>query len=113
MKWVRKTFSIMKKLTLLITAVIFSISMSAQDPHWNTDGNASTSPINDFVGTTDNADLRFRTFDTFRMTLTSPAGWLGLNTTTPQMRFHVQNGGILSTGTTGTNPDLGAGTRLM
>jgi hypothetical protein len=29
------------------------------------------------------------------------------------MRFHVLNGGILSTGTTGTNPDLGAGTRMM
>jgi len=29
------------------------------------------------------------------------------------MMFHVHNGGILSTGTTGANPDLGAGTRLM
>jgi hypothetical protein len=29
------------------------------------------------------------------------------------MMFHVDDGGILSTGTTGTNPDLGAGTRLM
>lgn len=94
----------MKKLTILITAVMLSTSMTAQDPHWNTDGNAGTNPINDFVGTTDNTDLRFRTFDTFRMTLTSPVGWLGLNTTTPLMHFHVRNGGILSTGTTGTNP---------
>jgi uncharacterized coiled-coil protein SlyX len=46
------------------------------------------------------------------MRLTRP-GWLGINTTAPDMRFHVDEGGILSTGTTGTNPDLGAGTRLM
>jgi hypothetical protein len=47
-----------------------------------------------------------------RMRLTRP-GWLGLNTTTPQMRFHVLDGGILATGVQGTNTVTGAGTRLM
>ncbi len=104
----------MKTLVLVTTVILFSFSISAQDPHWNTDGNGGVDPGVDFLGTTDNADLRFHTDGDFRMTLTSPAGFLGLNTTTPLMRFHVQNGGILSTGVTGTNPDLGvAGTRLM
>jgi hypothetical protein len=47
-----------------------------------------------------------------RMRLTRP-GWLGLNTTNPQMRFHVLDGGILATGDQGTNTVTGAGTRLM
>jgi hypothetical protein len=47
-----------------------------------------------------------------RMRLTRP-GWLGLNTTTPLMRFHVLDGGILATGDQGTNTVTGAGTRLM
>lgn len=103
----------MKKLSIIITATILSISISAQDPHWNTDGNNSTNPNDDFVGTTDNADLRFRTFDTFKMTLTSPAGWLGLNITAPEMMFHVEDGGILSNGSIGNNPNIGGSTRLM
>lgn len=47
-----------------------------------------------------------------RMRLTR-TGFLGLNTTTPLMRFHVLDGGILSSGTVGTNPDMGIGTRMM
>jgi len=47
----------MKKISLIITATILSISISAQDPHWNTDGNTGTDPNDDFVGTTDDADL--------------------------------------------------------
>jgi len=56
--------------------------------------------------------INFFTANAQRMTLTG-TGFLGLNTTTPLMRFHVLDGGILSSGTTGTNPDMGAGTRLM
>jgi hypothetical protein len=59
-----------------------------------------------------NQPISFFTNNTEYMRLMS-TGWLGLNTNAPDMRFHVNDGGILSTGTTGTNPDLGAGTRLM
>jgi hypothetical protein len=52
-----------------------------------------------------------------RMRLTN-GGWLGINTSAllngnPQMMLHVNNGGILSTGTEGANPNLGSGTRFM
>jgi hypothetical protein len=47
------------------------------------------------------------------MCLTGTNGFLGLGTNSPAMLLHVSNGGLLSTGTTGTNPNLGAGTRFM
>lgn len=79
----------MKKLAIIITATILSISISAQDPHWNTDGNTGTNPNDDFVGTIDDADLRFRTDDEERMTLTGDDGWLGLGTNNPTRKFHL------------------------
>jgi hypothetical protein len=38
---------------------------------------------------------------------------IGIGTTTPLMALHVYNGGILCTGTTGANPNIGAGSRMM
>jgi hypothetical protein len=79
--------------------------------------NTSSIPVS-FEHRANHANSQFRWFThngtafSERMRLTR-TGWLGLNTTTPLMRFHVLDGGILSSGTTGTNPDMGAGTRLM
>jgi len=47
-----------------------------------------------------------------RMRLTN-GGRLGLNTANPQMMFHVSEGGILSTGTTGNQPALNPGSRFI
>jgi hypothetical protein len=115
-------------LTILVVAINFEVSL-AQVPDWSTGGNGingtewfgadNTSDIpvsfehraNDdassFLWSTTTGTSLFP-----RMILTRP-GWLGLNTTTPQMRFHVEDGGILSTGVQGTNTVTGAGTRLM
>jgi len=84
----------------------------AQSP-WVLLGNLGTDPVIDFVGTLDDEDLRFRTDDTFRMGITGVSGFLGLNITNPSSLFHMNNGCLLATGTTGANPDLGAGTRMM
>ncbi len=42
-----------------------------------------------------------------------PTGFVGIGTTAPSMKLHVSEGGIVSTGTTGANPNLGASTRFM
>jgi hypothetical protein len=49
---------------------------------WNLLGNAGTNPANDFVGTTDNQRLVFRTNNTEKMTIT-PTGQVGIETSTP------------------------------
>ncbi len=40
-------------------------------------------------------------------------GNLGVGTTTPIAKFHVYNGSVLYSGTTGSTPTTGAGTRMM
>lgn len=51
-------------------------------PDWMVIGNGGTNPINNFVGTTDNVDLRFRTFNTERITIKN-TGSIGLFTNNP------------------------------
>lgn len=55
---------------------------------WNLLGNAGTNATTNFMGTTDAVDLRFRTSNTARMSITS-AGNVGINTTAPADRLHV------------------------
>jgi hypothetical protein len=84
---------------------------------WLGADNTSTIPIS-FEHRANHANSQFRWFThnstafSERMRLTR-MGWLGINTTAPEMRFHVLEGGILSSGVVGTNPDLGIGTRLL
>jgi hypothetical protein len=117
------------KYILFFTALFCSLLSYAQPPDWNTAGN--TVSTGDWFGADTGSDMPISfehqanhasssflwstTTGSFlfpRMILTRP-GWLGINTTTPLMRFHVEDGGILSTGTIGTNTVTGAGTRLM
>ena len=58
---------------------------------WDLNGNTGTNPLNDFVGTTDNNSLNFRTNNLNRMTLLSN-GNLGLGTTTPTAALHLVTG---------------------
>ncbi len=53
------------------------------DADWKKTGNAGTSPSTDFIGTTDNQALVFKTNDAERMRITSPAGQLLIGKTTP------------------------------
>lgn len=44
---------------------------SEANQQWNINGNASTNPTNDFIGTTDNQELRFRTNNNERLSITT------------------------------------------
>ena len=49
---------------------------------WQLNGNTGTNPVTDFIGTTDNLDLVFRTFSTERIRITGD-GKVGINSPTP------------------------------
>ncbi|AZB01115.1 cell wall anchor protein [Chryseobacterium joostei] len=57
------------KRTLLLVCTITASSIFAQS--WNTIGNAGTNSSNNFIGTTDNQDLAFKTNNTERMKISS------------------------------------------
>jgi len=100
-----------KYLTLI--AFLYAYTAFAQTTPWVQEGNGSTNQAIHFVGTLDDEDLRFRTNDTPRMCLTATTGLLGIGIDIPLMRLHIDGGGVLVTGTTGANPNLGAGNRMM
>ena len=58
---------------------------------WSTIGNSGTVPGTNFLGTTDNKDVVFKTNNTEYMRLTS-GGMLGVGTNLPLSKMHVQNG---------------------
>jgi hypothetical protein len=81
---------------LIISLVIItlgSFSLSAQD--WELDGNISINPTVDFLGTTDNTPIPFRTSNTERMRL-----WpTGLQTIgTGSQVYTIDQGGMLGIG---------------
>jgi hypothetical protein len=75
----------MKTLQLIAGMMLMSTMLQAQ---WQLSGNTSTNPAIDFLGTTDNQDLSFRTNNTIRMQLES-TGELGIGTTSPSSWLHV------------------------
>ncbi|GIV44392.1 MAG: hypothetical protein KatS3mg035_1515 [Bacteroidia bacterium] len=83
-------------------------------------GNANTNPALNFVGTTDNADLAFRTNNAEHVRITT-SGFVGIGTSTPIVKTHIENGSFLiespavnpgSTPSASTLP-TGAGTRFL
>jgi hypothetical protein len=77
----------------------------------------TTTPTSNELGSTQATDIHLITSGTQRLSIMGSTGanqgFIGLNTNNPGMLLHVDDGGVLVTGTTGTNPDLGAGTVLM
>jgi collagen type VII alpha len=65
--------------------------------HWTINGNTSTVPATDFIGTTDAVDLVTRTNNIERMRITS-AGDIGVGTASPLERLDLGNGNITTTG---------------
>lgn len=99
---------------LILTVSLMSCSLlNAQSTgsFWSTTGNAGTTNIN-YVGTIAPQPLIFKTTETEWMRIT-PAGDIGINTTSPLAKLNVKNGSILFDGTNGNTPVNGSGTRMM
>jgi hypothetical protein len=64
---------------------------------WELIGNAGTDPANDFLGTTDEQPLVIRTNNAQRVSIT-PDGNVGIGTSTPQRKLHVESSEIHSGG---------------
>jgi hypothetical protein len=63
---------------------------------WGLMGNAGTSPGTDFLGTTDNKDLIFKTNSQERLRIKSN-GWTGIGTSSPGASLHVKGQIIIDT----------------
>src|SRR4051794_6023717 len=99
----------MKKRNITLIAMLFctaSISLHAQD--WHLIGNAGTSPTTNFVGTTDNKPLVFRTANVERLRILGN-GRVGIGTKTPEALLNVPVNGSVTL-TTSDNFLLGATT---
>ena len=81
-------------------------SIIVSDSAWALLGNNLTNPATNFVGTTDNVGLSFRTNNVIRQTITN-TGNVGIGTTTPTSTLHIQgseSGSVTNiTGTTTLN----------
>jgi hypothetical protein len=64
------------------------VPWSTNSGGWGLTGNLGTNPTNNFLGTTDNQSLVFRTNNTERMRILN-TGNVGINTTTPTMMLDV------------------------
>jgi hypothetical protein len=67
-------------------AAFFTLTARAQS--WNVLGNTGTNPAADFVGTTDNSALVFRTLNAERMRI-QPNGRIGIGTNNPLARLNI------------------------
>jgi hypothetical protein len=80
----------MKRVLLLFFFGALVIGVHAQTPQtcWSLTGNTGTSSSN-FIGTTDNAPLIFKTNNTERMRLLPNVSYLGVGTDDPQALLHL------------------------
>jgi hypothetical protein len=83
--------------TASTTSSVVSITVSnppAGSADWSLTGNAATTPGTNFLGTTDNQRLVFKTVNTERMTVLG-SGYVGINTATPSSELTVN--GVITT----------------
>lgn len=76
------------KAKILSMAALIAATLTADAQDWSLTGNAGTNGAVNFVGTTDNRPLIFRTNNIERLRLLS-GGRMGLGTTSPITRFQV------------------------
>ena len=79
----------MKKILLVFTLLAFTIiGLNAQTP-WYLTGNSGTNPSSNFIGTTDNNPLIFKTGRNERMQLLPNKSFLGIGVSIPQATLHL------------------------
>lgn len=90
----------MKKITMIVKFCQRCIFLSAicvlNTPgygQWSLTGNAGTNSSTNFIGTTDNVALKFRTKNSVRMTISS-GGKVGIGNTSPVFKLDVKGGSI-------------------
>jgi hypothetical protein len=71
---------------------------SATNYAWGISGNAGTNPSTNFLGTTDNKDLIFRTNSTERMRISGTTGFVGIGTNNPSYPLHTVYSGFVGAG---------------
>lgn len=94
---------------------IYAFASGSAFTSWNLSGNSGTTPGTNFIGTTDNKDLVFKTNGSEKMRITA-AGKVGIGTIAPAASLHVVgDNGIIAEGTfgSGTIAATGVGTRMM
>ncbi|PTT42690.1 hypothetical protein DBR28_02105 [Chryseobacterium sp. HMWF028] len=98
----------MKK-TIILLAVVAGIQASAQS--WNLTGNTGTNPTTDFIGTTDNQSLIFKTNNAEKMRITSGGRFIfhGVTTAGQIWDKNLFFGGGMDVTTTSNNAVFGMG----
>src|SRR5437763_16654112 len=80
------TSSLVMAALLLVGPSLVHEAGAATSFYWNTTGNAGSTPSTNFIGTTDNQPLAFRTNNAEAMRINS-SGYVGIGTTNPTSRL--------------------------
>ncbi len=89
------------KRILFITTVLMILCVNTVKAQWKTTGNSATNPSTDYLGTSDNVDMVFRTNEIEKMRNTS-SGNIGFGTNAPVNNFqlHNESASVLNSGFT-------------
>src|SRR6266567_3611510 len=83
------------------------------DPNdWTLTGNANIDPSTNFLGTTDDHPLVFKTRGIEAMRI-APVGNIGIGTETPDFRLHIETGNQLNLAVKSPDESVGAGIQLQ
>lgn len=88
----------MKK-QIIFSFLICIVLMNNAKAQWSLSGNSGTNPPTSFIGTIDNKDIVFKTFNSERMRILSLNGNIGIGTLTPGHKLQIDNGNLLIRGT--------------
>src|SRR5215469_4780542 len=92
----------MRRIFTLLAGLTMSLASFAQ---WSLTGNAGTNPPTNFLGTTDNEPLVFKTNATEYMRLLTN-GRLGIGTTSPVVQLHIYGATNSNCAITGSAPGI-------
>ena len=90
---------------LVLGPAIPRLASAAGSASWITTGNLGTNPSSNFVGTSDNQPLAFRTNNQEAMRINA-SGYVGIGTTAPKSKLDVENGNVTIGNTPGSSPGI-------